>query len=82
MTGRPYKEVAKAGDFRFLYRLYRRGDPVSGTDGAYDEKFEADDIVTLTESGGAVFEQSYHGKTAAFKDMALSILPYLLTDGL
>lgn len=48
-------------------------------DGAYDAKFEAEDIAPIVEAGGAHFLELYHGKTAAFKDMALSILPYLLT---
>ena len=47
--------------------------------GAYDDKFTAPDIVKLTPAGGAHFLELYHGKTAAFKDMALSILPYLMT---
>ena len=48
-------------------------------DGAYDKKFTAEDIVEMKEAGGAHFLELYHGKTAAFKDMALSILPYLMT---
>ena len=51
-------------------------------DGAYDEKFEAEEIVPIVEAGGAHFLELYHGKTAAFKDMALSILPYLMTTSL
>ena len=50
--------------------------------GAYDDKFEADDMVSLKAAGGANFLELYHGKTAAFKDMALSILPYLLTTAI
>jgi len=49
---------------------------------AYDEKFEEKDIVPLSEKGGVFFLELYHGKTAAFKDMALSILPHLLTTAL
>lgn len=50
---------------------------------AYDEKFETSDIALLTENhGGAYFLELFHGKTAAFKDMALSILPYLLTTSM
>ena len=54
-------------------------------DGAYDEKFTASDIVELVKveaSQGADvnFLELYHGKTAAFKDMALSILPYLMVS--
>ena len=48
-------------------------------DGAYDSKFEADDIVPVKKAAGAWFLELYHGRTAAFKDMALSILPYLMT---
>ncbi|MBR3787736.1 MAG: threonine synthase [Firmicutes bacterium] len=51
-------------------------------EGAYDSKFEADEIVPIVEAGGAHFLELYHGKTAAFKDMALSILPYLLTKAM
>lgn len=47
--------------------------------GAYDDKFEAEEIAPLTKAGGAYFLELYHGKTAAFKDMALSLLPYLMT---
>jgi threonine synthase len=47
--------------------------------GAYDSKFEAKDIVPIKKAGGAWFVELYHGKTSAFKDMALSILPYLMT---
>lgn len=42
-------------------------------------KFEADDVVPVVKAGDAYFLELYHGRTAAFKDMALSILPYLLT---
>ncbi len=46
---------------------------------AYDDKFASEEIVPLHPVGQAHFLELYHGKTAAFKDMALSILPYLLT---
>ena len=45
---------------------------------AYDEKFDTDIIVPLAEVGDSFFLELYHGPTLAFKDMALSILPYLL----
>ncbi len=46
--------------------------------GAYDNKFRTEEIVPLKTCGDASFIELYHGKTLAFKDMALSILPYLL----
>lgn len=46
--------------------------------GAYDEKFDTREIAPIMEADGAFFLELYHGKTIAFKDMALSILPYLM----
>ncbi len=45
---------------------------------AYDEKFDTPFIAPLKTAGGEYFLELFHGKTLAFKDMALSILPYLL----
>ena len=46
---------------------------------AYDEKFDTPEIAPLVKKDDVFFLELYHGATAAFKDMALSILPYLLT---
>ena len=48
-------------------------------DGAYDKKFDVDSIAALKGAAGAYYLELFHGKTIAFKDMALSILPYLMT---
>lgn len=45
---------------------------------AYDEKFDTPAIAPLVEKADAYFLELFHGPTLAFKDMALSILPYLL----
>ncbi|MDR3238465.1 MAG: threonine synthase [Clostridiales bacterium] len=45
---------------------------------AYDEKFDAPEIAPLTEKAGHYFLELFHGKTLAFKDMALSLLPRLM----
>ncbi|MDD5945941.1 MAG: threonine synthase [Clostridia bacterium] len=45
---------------------------------AYDEKFDTPEIAPVVEKDGVFFLELFHGKTIAFKDMALSILPYLM----
>ena len=45
---------------------------------AYDEKFDTKEIAPVVEKDGVYFLELFHGKTIAFKDMALSILPYLM----
>ncbi|MBG9988199.1 threonine synthase [Aerococcaceae bacterium DSM 111176] len=48
-------------------------------DGAYDEKFDSELIAPLKGADGNYYLELFHGSTIAFKDMALSILPYLMT---
>lgn len=45
---------------------------------AYDSKFDTDKVAPVVEKDGVYFLELFHGKTIAFKDMALSILPYLM----
>ena len=47
--------------------------------GAYDDKFDTKEIAPLVKKDGAYYLELFHGKTIAFKGMALSILPYLMT---
>lgn len=46
---------------------------------AYDFKFDTEVIAPLHEASGVQFLELFHGATIAFKDMALSILPHLMT---
>ena len=46
---------------------------------AYDSKFDTEEIAPLVSADGAYYLELFHGSTIAFKDMALSILPHLLT---
>ena len=46
---------------------------------AYDSKFDTEEIAPLVKVDGTYFIELFHGATIAFKDMALSILPHLLT---
>ncbi len=46
---------------------------------AYNTKnFDHEDITCLVEAGDAYYLELFHGRTIAFKDTALSILPYLM----
>lgn len=47
-------------------------------DSAYDAKFRDKRIAPVRTCGTASFIELYHGKTLAFKDMALSILPHFM----
>ena len=49
---------------------------------AYDSKFDTPQIAPLVKVGDFNFLELHHGATAAFKDMALSLLPYLLVAAL
>ena len=46
---------------------------------AYDSKFDTEEIAPLAKVEDAYYLELFHGSTIAFKDMALSILPHLLT---
>ena len=46
---------------------------------AYDRKFDTPEIAPLVKLNGQYNLELFHGATIAFKDMALSILPHLMT---
>ena len=46
---------------------------------AYDSKFDTEEIAPLAKVEDAYYLELFHGATIAFKDMALSIHPHLLT---
>ena len=46
---------------------------------AYDSKFDTEEIAPLAKVEDAYYLELFHGATITFKDMALSILPHLLT---
>ena len=46
---------------------------------AYDSMFDTEEIAPLAKVEDAYYLELFHGATIAFKDMALSILPHLLT---
>ena len=78
MVGMSYQQIAKAiiGTF---FDDFTDEEMQKCIDGAYNDKFEAKEVAPIVKAKDAYFLELYHGRTAAFKDMALSILPYLLT---
>ncbi|MBQ8497006.1 MAG: threonine synthase [Clostridia bacterium] len=47
---------------------------------AYEGKFDGEDYAPLAKVGNAYVMELYHGPTAAFKDVALQLLPQLLAQ--
>ncbi|MBE5929022.1 MAG: threonine synthase [Lachnospiraceae bacterium] len=78
LAGMDYKQTAFTVMKEFLTD-YTDEELMGCIEGAYDSKFDIEDITTLREACGAHYMELFHGATIAFKDMALSILPHLLT---
>ena len=74
MIGRPYKDIARAVISAFLPIIPEK-EMQACVDGAYDEKFRSGRHCPGDFGGRGHFWSSITEKTAAFKDMALSILP-------
>ena len=73
-----YQEVAKLILSAFLddFTDQELDDCIAHT---YDNKFDTPNIAPLIKLDGQYNLELFHGSTIAFKDMALSILPHLLT---
>lgn len=72
-----YKKLALTIMSEFLTD-YEEDELKECIDKAYDKKFDTSSIAPLVKHGETYFLELYHGPTLAFKDMALSILPFLL----
>lgn len=78
LKGMSYQETAYAVMKQFLTD-YTEEELKYCINSAYDEKFDTEVIAPLVKVGDTYHLELFHGATIAFKDMALSILPYLLT---
>ena len=72
-----YQEVAYEV-MKLLLTDYTKEELMHCINSAYDEKFDTEEIAPLVYADGAYYLELFHGKTIAFKDMALSILPHLM----
>ena len=73
-----YQETAYAVMKQFLTDFTEEG-LKHCIDSAYDSKFDTEVIAPLVKVEDTYHLELFHGATIAFKDMALSILPHLLT---
>ena len=73
-----YQEVATRVLSAFLDD-YTKEEIAYCVEHAYDEKFDDAAIAPVVALDGQYNLELFHGNTIAFKDMALSILPYLMT---
>ena len=73
-----YQEVAYEVMSRFLTD-FTKEELQDCIEKAYDEKFDTRDIAPIVKADGTYYLELFHGATIAFKDMALSILPHLMT---
>lgn len=77
LAGKSYQEVAYQVMKLFFGELSEEGlkECISG---AYDNKFDTEVIAPVVCTQKSNFLELFHGPTLAFKDMALTILPYLM----
>lgn len=73
-----YKETAYEV-MKLFFTDFTKSELKNCIEKAYDDKFDTSEIAPLAKKGDAYYLELFHGATIAFKDMALSILPHLLT---
>ncbi|KIR02844.1 Threonine synthase [Lachnospiraceae bacterium TWA4] len=78
LAGKSYQEVAYEVMKLFLTD-YTEEELKACIANAYDSKFDTEEIAPIKEVDGVYYLELFHGATIAFKDMALSILPHLMT---
>jgi threonine synthase len=77
LENKNYQQIAQT-ILALFFQDFREDQIVSSVEKAYDNKFCTDEIVPIVKVGEDFIMELFHGKTLAFKDIALSILPYLM----
>lgn len=78
LKGMTYQETAYAVMKQFLTD-FTESELKNCIAKAYDPKFDTEEIAPLAKVDDIYYLELFHGATIAFKDMALSILPHLMT---
>lgn len=78
LKGMTYQETAYAVMKQF-FTDFTEEELKHCIDSAYDSKFDTEVVAPLVKVEDTYHLELFHGATIAFKDMALSILPHLLT---
>ena len=78
LTQMSYQEIAYAVMKEFLTD-FTEEELKTCINNAYDSKFDTEEIAVTKKVDGAYYLELFHGATIAFKDMALSLLPHLMT---
>lgn len=73
-----YQDIAERIISSFLFD-YKDDEIKDCVTKAYDSKFDTEEIVPLKKINDGYLMELWHGPTSAFKDIALTILPRLLT---
>ena len=81
LTGLSYEEILLRV-FRALLPDYTEEEFSDCAGKAYHGKFETEELTPVTEIGDRYLLELYHGPTQAFKDMALCMLPLLMSKAL
>ncbi|MBO4411364.1 MAG: threonine synthase [Lachnospiraceae bacterium] len=79
LIGRPFTEMAEAV---FSYFLDDYPDIAGIVRRAYRGKFDTEEVTPLKKVGDRFVLELFHGPTSAFKDVALSALPVLMSDAI
>ena len=78
LAGMNYKEVAYEV-MKLVLTDFTQEELRGCIDKAYGENFDTAKIAPIKDKSGTYFMELFHGPTIAFKDMALQILPHLMT---
>lgn len=81
ISGLSYKETAKK-IFSLLLDDYTEEELTAAVESAYTGSFDTESITPLSSIGDDFLLELYHGPTCAFKDVALQMLPQLMSKAL